>query len=135
MGDNDLTAIRRKALRRGLVSEYVAAVFLMLKGYRILALRHRTRLGEIDIVARKGDLAVFVEVKARHGEAAAVDAVSAAAQKRIRAASDLWLARQADRARLSQRYDIVAVTPGRCRVTFRMRFSDSGPRFFGLLKF
>ncbi|NKF34370.1 YraN family protein, partial [Pseudomonas sp. BGM005] len=67
MGDNDRTAIRRKALRRGLVSEYVAAVFLMLKGYRILALRHRTRLGEIDIVARKGDLAVFVEVKARHG--------------------------------------------------------------------
>ena len=80
MGDNDLTAIRRKALRRGRMSEYVAAIFLMLKGYRILALRHRTRLGEIDIIARKGDLAVFVEVKARHGEAAAVDAVSVAAK-------------------------------------------------------
>jgi len=113
MGDNDLTAIRRKALRRGRMSEYVAAAFLMLKGYRILALRHRTRLGEIDIIARKGDLAVFVEVKARRGEAAAVDAVSIAAQKRIRAASDLWLARQADQARLSLRYDIVAIMPGR----------------------
>jgi len=113
MADSDLTAIRRKALRRGRMSEYVAAVFLMLKGYRILALRHRTRLGEIDIIARKGDLAVFVEVKARRGEAAAVDAVSIAAQKRIRAASDLWLARQADQARLSQRYDIVAIMPGR----------------------
>ena len=87
MGDSDLTAVRRKAQRRGRISEYVAAVFLMLKGYRIMALRHRTRLGEIDIVARKGDLAVFVEVKARHGEAAAVDAVSAMAQKRIRAAA------------------------------------------------
>ncbi|KZS53229.1 MULTISPECIES: YraN family protein [Rhizobium] len=113
MADSDLTAIRRKALRRGRMSEYVAAVFLMLKGYRILALRHRTRLGEIDIIARKGDLAVFVEVKARRGEAAAVDAVSIAAQKRIRAASDLWLARQADQARLSLRYDIVAIMPGR----------------------
>ena len=113
MADSDLTALRRKALRRGLMSEYVAAVFLMLKGYRILALRHRTRLGEIDIIARKGDLAVFVEVKARRGEAAAVDAVSIAAQKRIRAASDLWLARQADQARLSLRYDIVAIMPGR----------------------
>lgn len=113
MADSDLTAIRRKALRRGRISEYVAAVFLMLKGYRILALRHRTRLGEIDIIARKGDLAVFVEVKARRGEAAAVDAVSIAAQKRIRAASDLWLARQADQARLSLRYDIVAIMPGR----------------------
>ncbi|UED31823.1 YraN family protein [Rhizobium ruizarguesonis] len=113
MGDDDLTAIRRKALRRGRMSEYIAAAFLMLKGYRILALRHRTRLGEIDIIARKGDLAVFVEVKARRGEAAAVDAVSVAAQKRIRAASDLWLARQADQARLSQHYDIVAIMPGR----------------------
>ena len=113
MADSDLTAIRRKALRRGRMSEYVAAVFLMLKGYRILALRHRTRLGEIDIIARKGDLAVFVEVKARRGEAAAVDAVSIAAQKRIRAASDLWLARQADQARLSLRYDILAIMPGR----------------------
>ena len=113
MADSDLTAIRRKALRRGRMSEYVAAAFLMLKGYRILALRHRTRLGEIDIIARKGDLAVFVEVKARRGEAAAIDAVSIAAQKRIRAASDLWLARQADQARLSLRYDIVAIMPGR----------------------
>ena len=113
MADSDITVNKRKALRRGRTSEYVAAVFLMLKGYRILALRHRTRLGEIDIIARKGDLAVFVEVKARRGEAVAVDAVSAMAQKRIRAASDLWLARQADQARLSQRYDIVAVMPGR----------------------
>lgn len=44
MGDKNLTDIKRKALRRGRMSEYVAAVFLMLKGYRILALRHRTRL-------------------------------------------------------------------------------------------
>ena len=113
MADSDITTSKRKALRRGRTSEYVAAVFLMLKGYRILALRHRTKLGEIDIIVRKGDLAVFVEVKARHGEAAAVDAVSATAQNRIRAASDLWLARQADQARLSQRYDIVAIMPGR----------------------
>ena len=56
---------RQKAERRGHVSEWIAAAYLLLKGYRILALRYRTKLGEIDIVARKGDLAVFVEVKAR----------------------------------------------------------------------
>ena len=89
MADSDLALRRRKALRRGRTSEYVAALFLMLKGYRIAALRYRTKLGEIDIVARKGDLAVFVEVKARRDEAGAVDAVSFAAQRRIRAASDL----------------------------------------------
>ena len=113
MADGEATLRRRKALRRGAAAEYIAAIFLMLKGYRILALRHRTKLGEIDIIARKGDLAVFVEVKARSDEMGAIDAVSYASQKRIRAASDLWLARQRDYARLSQRYDIVAILPGR----------------------
>ena len=118
MADGEATLRRRNALRRGAAAEYIAAIFLMLKGYRILALRHRTKLGEIDIIARKGDLVsfievVFVEVKARADETGAVDAVSYASQKRIRAASDLWLARQRDYARLSQRYDIVAILPGR----------------------
>ncbi|MDE1992198.1 MAG: YraN family protein [Rhizobiaceae bacterium] len=113
MGDPNRKLKRQQAFRRGHVSEYLAAAFLMLKGYRILAIRHRTNLGEIDIIARKGDLAVFVEVKARRGEQEAIDAVSFSAQRRIRAASDLWLARQVDFALLSQRYDIVAVLPGR----------------------
>lgn len=113
MDDRSGFAKRRKALRRGHLSEYIAALYLFAKGYRILAIRHRTKLGEIDIIARKGDLAVFVEVKARRGEREAIDAVAPAAQHRIRAASDLWLARRADHAALSQRYDIVAILPGR----------------------
>ncbi|OHV78953.1 YraN family protein [Rhizobium sp. LCM 4573] len=113
MAQDDWGLKRRKAVRRGHFSEYLAALFLFAKGYRILAIRYRTRLGEIDIIARKGDLAVFVEVKARRVEQEAIDAVGYAAQRRIRAASDLWLARRADAARLSQRYDIVAVLPGR----------------------
>jgi putative endonuclease len=113
MSDGDQRLKRRKAWRRGHVSEYLAALFLLARGYRILAIRHRTRLGEIDIIARKGDLAVFVEVKARRLEQEAIDAVSYSAQKRIRGASDLWLVRQPDYALLSQRYDIVAILPGR----------------------
>lgn len=113
---------RRRAERRGRFSEYVAALYLLLKGYRIVALRHRTRLGEIDIIARKRDLVIFVEVKARRDERAAVDAVGYAAQRRIRAASDLWLARQAQYARLSQRYDIIAVRPGRLPRHFQDAF-------------
>ncbi len=104
---------RRKAERRGRLSEYMAAVFLMAKGYRILGLRVRTPVGEIDIVARKGDLVAFVEVKARRLETAAVDAVGGFSQQRIRAASDLWLARRSDGHTLSQRYDIIAVRPWR----------------------
>ncbi|SMD16983.1 YraN family protein [Rhizobium sp. RU36D] len=102
---------RRKAERQGHRAEYVAALYLMLKGYRILALRHRTRLGEIDIIARKGSVVAFVEVKARRDAASSVDAVTAASQRRIRAASDLWLAKQKDAHLLTQRYDILAVAP------------------------
>lgn len=102
---------RRKAERRGRWSEWLAALWLTLKGYRVVALRYRTHAGEIDIVALKGDLAVFVEVKARRETGLAVDAVSLSAQRRIRAAGDVWLARQGDAARLSCRYDIVAVLP------------------------
>ena len=51
MGDKDLTATKRKALRRGRMSEYVAAAFLMLKGYRILALKPDGREGHDPFVS------------------------------------------------------------------------------------
>lgn len=105
--------LRRKALRRGHLAEYLAALYLMAKGYRILAVRYRTKAGEIDLIARKRDLIACIEVKARASEHSAVFAVTGTAQHRIRAASDVWLARQPDPHRLSLRYDIVAVLPWR----------------------
>lgn len=103
--------LRLQALRRGGRAEYRAALALILSGHRILAFRHRTPLGEIDIVARKGDLVLCVEVKARASLEAAVAAVPPATQRRIRAASALWLQRRRDAAHLSLRYDIIAVLP------------------------
>nr|WP_304655452.1 YraN family protein [Neorhizobium galegae] len=104
---------RQKAQRWGHVSEYLAALYLLVKGYRVLAIRYRTRLGEIDLIVRKGDLVAFVEVKARIAEQEAIDAVGYATQNRIRAASDVWLSKRQDAARLSRRYDVIAVLPGR----------------------
>ncbi len=113
MDDEAGKRLRRKAFRRGHRAEMVAALYLLAKGYRIVAIRYRTKVGEIDIIARKGDLVACIEVKARASEAGAVFAVTASAQRRIRAASDVWLARQPDAHRLSIRYDIVAVLPWR----------------------
>ena len=56
---------RLAAFRTGLSAESYAAAYLMAKGYRILAKRFRTPYGEIDIVARRRNLIVFIEVKAR----------------------------------------------------------------------
>ena len=102
---------RHRALRKGYFAEYIAAVWLTLKGYRIKALRYRTKLGEIDIIAQKGDLAVFVEVKARKNVQSGIDAVSHQSQLRIRNASDLWLSKQRQPENISQRYDIVVISP------------------------
>jgi putative endonuclease len=104
---------RRKAYRRGHMSEWLAALYLMTKGYRILARRYRTKAGEIDLVARRGALVIFVEVKARTGLLAAADAVSATAARRISAAGDIWLSRQADSGQLSTRVDLIAIMPWR----------------------
>jgi putative endonuclease len=104
---------RQRAERRGHWSEWLAAAALLLKGYRPVARRYRTRLGEIDLIVRKRDLVAFVEVKARKNEQSAIDAVTPMAARRIAAAGDLWLSRRPDAAKLSIRYDIVAVVPGR----------------------
>jgi Holliday junction resolvase-like predicted endonuclease len=56
---------RRLAFRFGLTAESRAAAYLIAKGYRILARRFKTPVGEIDIVARRRGVLVFVEVKAR----------------------------------------------------------------------
>jgi putative endonuclease len=56
---------RQAAEQRGRRAEIWAAWYLRLKGFRILAQRVRTSRGEIDLVARRGRLLVFVEVKAR----------------------------------------------------------------------
>lgn len=104
---------RLKAYKRGHTSEALAALALMLKGYRIVAKRYRTRSGEIDLIARRGDLVLIVEVKARPSLAQAMDAVTYTAQRRIEASADLWLVKQRDYAKLSLRFDLIAVLPWR----------------------
>jgi putative endonuclease len=108
---NDGTGIGPKltALRRGRRGELLAMLFLMAKGYRVVARNFRCKSGEIDIVARRGDLIVFVEVKARDDPSAGVDAVGFRAQRRISGAANIWIGRQSDAARLSWRFDIIAV--------------------------
>lgn len=104
---------RRKALDRGKSGEWLAALALRFKGWRIVGRNFRCARGEIDIIARKGDLVAFVEVKARSTMYAALDAASPGAKRRIAAAGVIWISRQRDADQLSWRHDVVAVTPWR----------------------
>lgn len=106
-------ADRRKAYRRGHQGEWLAAAALLLKGFRIVARRYRTKLGEIDLIARRGDLVLIVEVKVRATLMEAMEAIAHSSERRIEGAADLWLMRQPDHAKLSMRFDMVAVLPRR----------------------
>lgn len=104
---------RRKAFSLGHRAEFLASLSLMLKGYRIIERRYRTKLGEIDLIARRGNQVLIVEVKARAETASAMDAVDMNSMRRIEAAADLWLARQPDYVQLSLRFDLIIVRPWR----------------------
>lgn len=104
---------RRAAYRLGLSAETRAALWLRVKGYRILARRYRTPLGEIDLIARRRRTIIFVEVKARASLEAAIEALSPTAERRIEEAANLWLARHPDFVHADLRFDMVLVVPGR----------------------
>lgn len=74
---------RRAAERRGRVAEWIAILFLMCKGYRILGHRLRTPYGEVDIAAWKDRVLVIVEVKVRRTYDAGAYAVTPMAEQRI----------------------------------------------------
>ena len=103
---------RRLAEQRGHCSESVAALWLRLKGYRILGRRVKTHLGEIDLVAAAPFGPVcFIEVKARATALAAAESVGPGQQTRIARAASLYLASRPGLARRGSRFDIVAIAP------------------------
>lgn len=104
---------RRRAHAWGLAAETWAALWLRLKGYRILARRARTPAGEIDLVVRRGDVLIAVEVKARSSLEAAIDAVSTRQRLRIVRALELVAARDPKLAGLGRRLDLMAMRPWR----------------------
>ena len=97
--------------RAGLVAEWRARMYLRLHGFRIVASRYvtgrHTGRAEIDIIARRGNLLVFVEVKSRPDIHAAFDAISAHQARRLRSAAENYIART--RFRGDARFDVIAV--------------------------
>ena len=84
----------------------------MAKGFRILARRWKCPAGEIDLIARRRRLLIFVEVKAREQFADAEWSITPRQRQRIVAAAEAWLARNYERIR-DMRFDAVLVAPRR----------------------
>lgn len=93
----------------GAFGEAEAAKYLKKHGYRLLGMNHRTRHGEVDIIASKGGFVAFVEVKTRcemeHGEAR--EFVTGRKQSRVRLAAEDWLIK--NETELQPRFDVIEV--------------------------
>lgn len=104
---------RQAAFRTGLSAESRAAALLVAKGFRIVARRWKSPVGEIDIVARRRSLLVFVEVKARRSLDDAAESVTPRQRQRIAAAAEAWLATYPDPKLTDIRFDAILVAPGK----------------------
>jgi len=103
---------RRASENWGRSAERIASWFLRLKGWRILAQRERTPRGEVDIVARRGNMLAFVEVKARTDPDNLDLAIDEWRLSRVAAAAEILYARYARKAE-DMRIDVILVAPRR----------------------
>ena len=106
-------AKRAAAFRLGVSAETRAAIYLAAKGYRTIARRWKTPVGEIDLVVKRGRQIAFVEVKARKALDEAAESVLPRQRRRIVAAAEAWLAAHPEYAGYDMRFDAVLVSPGR----------------------
>lgn len=104
---------RLKAYQRGRWAERLASFWLFLQGYRILERSYRTAAGEIDLIARRGKLLVFVEVKARSSLDVAQAAIAPRQKQRIQRAAAIFLQRHARLSACDCRFDAILIAPKR----------------------
>jgi len=106
---------RWQAERSGRRAEMLAALWLMARGWRIVARRRQLPMIEIDIVARRGPVLAVVEVKYRPTLDAAIAALTPMAAKRLQAAAFQLAAEtgRGGRTPASARVDLIALAPGR----------------------
>jgi putative endonuclease len=105
---------RRVAEKRGRRAETLAALWLTLRGWRIVARRRRMHMIEVDIIARRGDILAVVEVKRRATMDAAICALTPSAVARLhRAAHQLAAEANQRGGPVSARVDLIALAPRR----------------------
>jgi putative endonuclease len=112
-----LTSVRSRrgglARRSGRRGEVLAALLLMLKGYRILGFRLASPQGEIDLLALKGGVLAVVEVKRRTTLETALEAVRTDQRQRLRRAAAAVAAGRPALKGATIRLDLIALAPGR----------------------
>lgn len=102
---------RIEAYKKGARLEKLAAAYLRLKGYQILKIRYKSPVGEIDIVARRKNRLVFVEVKGRGEMTAALESVTRRNRERVEQAARHFLAAHPRYITFDMRFDVMVFVP------------------------
>jgi len=106
---------RQRAEQQGRTGERAAAWWLRLHGWRIVGERVKTRVGEVDLIARRGRTLAFVEVKTRATEADLALAIDEHRLQRVAAAANMLIARYG-RGAEDIRIDVILIRPWRLPV-------------------
>ncbi|MEQ1509575.1 MAG: YraN family protein [Sphingopyxis sp.] len=107
-----MTRARSKSEAQGRRAEAIAAWYLRLKGWRILAQRIRVHGGEVDLIARRGRTLAFVEVKWRSSQQALDHAIDAHRLRRVVTAAQYLAPKYVKNGEIS-RIDVILLAPGR----------------------
>lgn len=102
---------KQQAYQWGHWAEIFSMIALWLKGYRILKRRFKTKYGEIDLVAKRGSLLVFVEVKARQDFEKGACAIHSKNRRRVEKASQFFIQTHTRLQNCEIRYDAMIVSP------------------------
>ncbi len=97
--------------KQGQLGEDRAARYLQYRGYTILERNIRLGRGELDIVAQRDDLIVFVEVKAHQSRESSLLAMHPDKCTRLRSAAETWLSRHTNHGNCQCRFDLIILTP------------------------
>ncbi|OUS12317.1 hypothetical protein A9Q97_06195 [Rhodospirillales bacterium 47_12_T64] len=100
---------RVEAQKRGKYAEQLASWFLRFKGYQILVTNYKTSVGEIDLIAKRGNVLCFIEVKKRASKSIAAHAISSKQKARIIRASELYLKQNSNYQILGKRFDAILI--------------------------
>lgn len=100
---------KKTTYETGLRAEFRAKIFLRLKGYSILSQRYKTPIGEIDLIAKRGKVIAFIEVKARDTMERALECISLTQQKRITRAALYYLNSFVKYEKFTLRFDVICI--------------------------
>jgi putative endonuclease len=110
----------------GRLAEILAIIYLSLKFYRILKWRYKTKVGEIDIIAKRGKNLVFIEVKARKTQELARLAITKNSQSRIMNAAQIYTKSKIWAKNCIWRYDAILIARGKLPIHIKNAFGGFG---------